>query len=152
MQKRNATEVVLLATAFLTAIGGLAGALKDVAAKLKGLPDAITPLTVLWIAICLGGSLLFSRLTRARPRTLRPEAFRIHDEQRDHLKGRDDDIKRLAAFCINETQVHLIGESGAGKSALVHTGLLPRLESMGVVTVAITHWGRDWIQGPVQAL
>jgi len=152
MQKRNATEVVVLATALLTAVAGLAGALKDVAAKLKGLPDAITPLTVLWIAICLGGSLLFSRLTRARSRVLRQEAFRIHDEQRDHLKGRDDDITRLASFCVNQPQVHLIGESGAGKSALVHTGVLPRLESMGVVAVAITHWGRDWIDGPAQAL
>ena len=51
-------------------------------------------------------------------------------EDADIFKGRDSEIERLLSIINNWPITLLIGESGAGKTSLVHAGLFPILESM----------------------
>lgn len=64
-----------------------------------------------------------------RSRLLRPEALLLKADNPKHLKGREEDIDRLSALCHEYQQVNLVGESGAGKSALIQAGLYPRLKA-----------------------
>jgi hypothetical protein len=66
-------------------------------------------------------------LTR-RSRLLRPEALQLKADNPAHSKGRSEDIERLSTLCHECQQVHLVGESGAGKSALIQAGLKSRYE------------------------
>ena len=86
-----------------------------------------------WLGL-LGLIFLFSvwRLLRPlfvhRSQLLQPDRFIIRTDARRHLKGREDELKELADLCERQPLVFLEGESGAGKSALVHAGLLDECE------------------------
>lgn len=56
-------------------------------------------------------------------------AFYTKDEA-EIFKGRDNEIDNLLAVVSNWPIALLVGESGAGKTSLVHAGLFPRLETM----------------------
>jgi len=56
-------------------------------------------------------------------------AFYTKDDARI-FKGRDDEIENLLPRISNWPITLLIGESGAGKTSLIHAGLFPKLETM----------------------
>jgi hypothetical protein len=88
-----------------------------------------------------------------RSRLLRPEALQLKADNPAHLKGRSEDIQRLSMLCHECQQVHLVGESGAGKSALIQAGLWPALTAdKRLFPIYLTVWGQDWQDGPRTAL
>jgi hypothetical protein len=76
----------------------------------------------------LGLLLLLPGLYR-RSRLLRPEAMRLHRDNPDHFRGRDEDLECLLGVCRNHWQTCLVGESDSGKSTLVRMGLRPEWAS-----------------------
>ena len=90
---------------------------------------------------------------KRRSRLLDPDALRLDPGNSAHLLGREAEIGDLARICDANRLVFLSGDSGAGKSALVRAGLLPRL-------LADTSWrpilldmsDRDFDRGLVTAL
>jgi hypothetical protein len=112
------------------------------------------PPAVWWtiaIALLLGG-LWFLRKGVAKHSRLKPgivEIFRLVASNPDHLKGRKDDIDRLADVCEGAHLVFLTGESGAGKSSLLQAGLSPSLRAGGrMLPIYLDVWGKDWDAGP----
>jgi hypothetical protein len=106
-------------------------------------------------AVCGFCAVYLLRGSRAqRSRLIHPEALLLKADRIDHLHGRDDDLDRLAAVCIAEPQINVIGESGAGKTALLRSGLCPRFSMEGslFVPVYVDIWGRDWAEGPRRAV
>jgi hypothetical protein len=81
------------------------------------------------------------------------EVFRLEASKPEHLKGRKDDIERLAETCNNANLIFLTGESGAGKSSLLQAGLSPTLRAGGrVLPIYLDAWGQDWDDGPRAAM
>ena len=113
-------------TGIVAAVTQLTGALPDALKGLSGLS-----LGVWWffaaILVIVGAVWAWDGLS-ARSRLLRPEAMYLRADDPRHLAGRADDIERLLRICTENPLVYLVGESGAGKSALVQAGLVPRLK------------------------
>jgi hypothetical protein len=116
--------------ALLAAVGSGLAALPEFFNKVK---DAVRifrdlPPETRWVAVALLGLLglvaLLAALSR-RSVLLRPDRFLISSDDPRHLVGRDQEVKELCGTCEANSLVFLIGESGAGKSALVQAGLLP---------------------------
>ena len=104
-----------------------------------------------WSSV-VGGFALRDGLAR-RSRLLRSEALLLKADNPAHLKGREEDIDRLSALCDEYQQVNLVGESGAGKSALIQSGLCPRLKvEQRWFPIYLNIWGQDWEAGPRTAL
>ncbi len=88
-----------------------------------------------------------------RSRLLQPEALSLRAENRQHLKGRVDDIDLLCALCEQHKLVFLEGESGVGKSALVQAGLIPRVIERGsFLPIYLSGWSGDWEKGPASSV
>jgi hypothetical protein len=91
---------------------------------------------------------------------LQPEQFDLVNRVPSGLVGRGQDIDSLIKNCARNVLVFLIGDSGTGKSALVHAGLLPALtangpssaEGMGFVPLIIDLSAIPWRSGLGQAL
>jgi hypothetical protein len=85
---------------------------------------------------------------------LKPDALRLDRDNVDHLVGRTDDINNLAQQCLVKPIIFLEGESGSGKSALVRSGLLPRLKDEKTVLLLMLGdlWVDHWDRGPFEAL
>jgi len=120
--------------------------------------DAVIKLPqVVWylvpvLLLLVGLFVLRDGLTRSS-RLLRPEALLLKADNPEHLKGREEDIDRLSALCDEYQQVNLVGESGAGKSALIQAGLCPRLKAeQRLFPIYLNVWGQDWEAGPRTAL
>src|SRR5271166_2717450 len=75
------------------------------------------------IVVALVGIWLVYLGSRRRSRLLRPEALNLHVDDLGYLPGRAGDLLKLASLCRDRSLVFLVGESGAGKSALVRAGL-----------------------------
>jgi hypothetical protein len=152
MPDKQSTSIERLTTA-ATALTALIVAFGQLSGKLK---EIFTSLNQWWIwlvvAVLVLISLLMGRRSFARSRLLRSDALRLQRDRADHLKGREDDVERLASLCIDHRQVNLTGESGSGKSALVLAGLLPRLKDSPLVAIHVNSWGGDWEQGPRSTL
>jgi GGDEF domain-containing protein len=144
-------------TAALGAIEGAlkaAGSLADQAvslSKILTLPDPFS-----W-AVAIGllalGIWIISLGNRRRSRLLRPDALRLRTDEPSHLKGRDDDLGNLVKLCRNHRLVFLVGESGAGKSALVRAGLCRQgVLPDTLVPIMLDGWGDDWAEGPISIL
>lgn len=115
------------------------------------------PEFVWWILIAfliVSGFLSFKHGITRRSRLLRPEALLLKSHKAEHLKGREEDIERLLKLCREHPLVHLVGESGAGKSAMLQAGLCLKLreDNVGVLPIYIEVWGQDWEAGPRSAL
>lgn len=110
-------------TAFTDALDKARGAF----AGLRGLP----PETRWLAALVLGGLALLALATALSRRSLllRPERFVVSADEPDHLVGREQEIKALCTECERHHLVFLVGESGAGKSALVRSGVVPRYQA-----------------------
>lgn len=109
-----------------------------------------------WVFYLTGGILLVVGVLFAwdglarRSRLRQPEAFLLKPDKLEHLVGRSEDIDRLSRECIDHRQIHLVGESGAGKSA---AGLCPRLKAHAtLLPVYVDAWGDDWEVGPRESL
>jgi hypothetical protein len=99
------------------------------------------------------GVLLFVKLLSPPSRLLKPDQLRLQTDNADHLVGREEDITRLFQHCIEAQQIYLVGESGAGKTALLRAGVLPVLQEYEAMLPIYLHlWGEDWIKGPQAAL
>jgi hypothetical protein len=67
---------------------------------------------------------------------------------RNHLRGRDEDVRRLVRIAESNPLVFLTGESGYGKSAVLETGRCARPHPRSaLVLVFVDNWGADWVQG-----
>lgn len=65
----------------------------------------------------------------------RPELVCLKVRSVGDLLGRESDVENLVSLCIKEKQIHLIGESGVGKSSLLNVGILPELDRRGIRTL-----------------
>ena len=148
------TGTLLTITGLLTTIGDLNVKLREFIQTLPFIEkvpslilDAI-PVTLLIVGILV----LLNGLAR-HSRLLRPEALLLRADKMEHLAGRSEDIDRLSKLCTDYAQIHLVGESGAGKSALVRAGLCPELKIHARLTpIYMDVWGQDWETGPYAAL
>jgi hypothetical protein len=139
----------------ITVFGGLAAVLKSIAETFKeGQVLADTLASLNWWAWTVIGTVavvagLYFRLTRFS-QLLSVEALRIDPDNPAHLIGRSDKIDQLEQLCQNSFLVNLVGESGAGKSALVRSGLVPSLKDVQktLLPVYMDTWGQDWELGP----
>lgn len=141
-------------------IAAVIGLLAAVAQLTKQVPDTLSglsglPLGAWWlllaVLIAFGISCAWNGL-KGRSRLLAPDALTLRSDNPEHLRGRDDDVDRLLRLCREFPQVHLVGESGAGKSAVVQAGLSPKLIGVTALPVYIASWGGDWSTGPLSSL
>ncbi|MEA2884281.1 MAG: hypothetical protein QOH32_3537 [Bradyrhizobium sp.] len=139
----------------VTALGGAAGNFTEVFGKF----DAFSKLSVWQLCVvsgilCLLGLWLLIKWRTRHSRLLIPDALRLDRDNADHLVGRADDVDNLLQRCLLKQIVFLEGESGSGKSALVRSGLLPKLknEKSVIPLVLADLWVDHWELGPFQAL
>lgn len=64
-----------------------------------------------------------------------------HEHDRGQLVGRDTDIRRFFDNLHFKRIVHLIGESGVGKSSLLMAAIMPRFERRGFTATICRDWG-----------
>lgn len=101
------------------------------------------------VAVISGLYIRFTRFSRL----MSVDALRIDPDNPAHLIGRVDKIEKLEKLCRNSFLVNLVGESGAGKSALVRSGLVPSLkENEKLFPIYMDTWGQNWELGPATGL
>jgi hypothetical protein len=101
------------------------------------------------VAVICGIYIRFTRYSQL----MKIDALRIDPDNPAHLIGRADKINKLEELCRNNFLVNLVGESGAGKSALVRSGLVPLLkENKNLLPVYMDTWGQNWELGPATGL
>jgi hypothetical protein len=156
--RRTFDEWLKAISGTLGVLGGLLALVPQFSKNISDALDAVIklPPTVWYFASVLlpvvGVFALRDGLAR-RSRLLRPEALLLKTNNPEHLKGREEDIERLSALCHDYQQVNLVGESGAGKSALIRAGLWPRLQAeRKLFPIYLNVWGHDWEAGPRNAL
>ena len=143
------TVIVALISGLLLEIPKLREAFENLFPAAKELPAI--KWTLLGIVAVLGIVLWLKGRTESR---LAPGAnLRLDRDNPNHLVGRVEEVEALAAACHDHPQVHLVGEAGAGKSALVRAGLIPKLKADGkLLPMYVNGYGEDWIHGPRCAL
>jgi hypothetical protein len=156
-QSRSAGDYLQLAVSALGAVGAIVIAAKNLSTGVQDLQNQLRdPAHAIWwlgaLVLAFVAAALARRVLNPKPQLLKQGAFHVQRDRVDHLKGREEDIKHLLSLCSAETQVHLVGESGSGKSALILCGLMPRLASENLIGVYVNAWGRDWVDGPRNAL
>ncbi len=122
----------------------------SLALLLQSVLDMGWPATVVvWGVVGVLAFVLAVDILAQRSKLAKPEALVLRIGDPNHIVGREDDIDRLARCCRDALQVHLVGESGTGKSALVQTLLCPALDVEGMLLpIYINAWGEDWVEGP----
>ncbi|HEY44610.1 MAG TPA: hypothetical protein G4O11_11575 [Anaerolineae bacterium] len=149
--KRTLDENIIALTGTLLAISGMVTAIANLCKSFVSEPNQIL-YAVSVVLLIAGVWALWHGLAR-RSRLLRPDALLLRAEKTEHLAGRSEDIERLSKLCTDYTQVHLVGESGAGKSALVRAGLCLGLRVQArLIPIYLDVWGQDWETGPRAAL
>jgi len=151
---KSSAELLQIISGVISAIVGVITISQARGAAVTGfwLPVALA------VLLLVGGAWLLWRGLTRKSRLLRPERLLIDPDNPDHLRGRDDEIRRLAAAVTAQPLVFLEGESGAGKSALVRCGLVPALRNPPGVTptrmlpVYLNSYGGDWEQGLFERL
>ncbi len=118
---------------------------------LIGVPATV--IIVLAILLFFVGCWLITLGRQKKSRLLRPDALRLKADDPEHLKGREEDLLKLVEVCRENRLVFLVGESGAGKSALVMSGLCrPGALPNNLVPIRLDGWGDDWVEGPSRRL
>jgi hypothetical protein len=148
------TKTVQTLSGWLLAVSGLVACLGELTGTINKVIQ-IPPAASWGIAgflMVVGAALLVPR--RPRSKLLRPQALQLNPDRRDHLLGRDKDIKELCEVCAANSLVLMDGESGAGKTALVHAGLCPYLrEANRLLPIYVKDLsGPDWVENPKRAL
>jgi hypothetical protein len=155
-RRRTPTELLQAAGGFLAALAALSAKLADYFGFLGPLlPQSLqisssAQTAVATMVVLLGLFFVWNGL-RVRSRLLRPDALLIVPDRPEHLEGRAEDIERVTKVCRQNRMVCLIGESGAGKTALLRAGLVPRI-SDSFHPVYVDTWGDDWERGPRRSL
>jgi len=67
----------------------------------------------------------------------------FQESERDRFFGRDREIRELQALTISEQAVLFYAQSGAGKSSLINTYLLPDLRGRGYHPFPVGRVGGD---------
>ena len=120
---------------------------------LIGLPEMAWPIVL--VVVLAAPALYFWRDYRRYARQSRleqPDKFTLVATTPESLIGRADDLERLVRAVMQNRIVLLDGELGCGKSALVASGLVPRLQNAdGLLPVLVRDWGDDWVRGPLAA-
>jgi hypothetical protein len=144
----------------------IAGALTAALAAAKAIEESISiavgglsghspvGLVLALLGAIAGAWMLRDGLAR-RSRVLLPDRFVLKTDNSRHLVGRDEDVRRIAQLCTSHRQVNIVGETGAGKSAIVCAGLLPYLrdaKELSLLPMLVNTWGDDWVSGPRAAL
>lgn len=78
--------------------------------------------------------------------------FNLKPEDPASLCGRSEFIRDIFNKCTMSRLTFLVGDSGAGKSALLLAGLIPELRKNGFLPIYVRDWGRDWERGPALSL
>jgi hypothetical protein len=153
MNKKNRDR--LIEFGILGAIAGFAKGIDEVIAAGNNLAERLRSLDWWgWSVLCAVALiyLCYIRFTRFS-RLMKVDALRIDPDNPAHLIGRADKISKLEELCRNSFLVNLVGESGAGKSALVRSGLVPSLvENEKLLPVYMDTWGQNWELGPATGL
>jgi len=151
-RKLSVTDVLQGITAAVGALSALFIGLSTLSKSLDALPLLPASPLLRWviaIAFAALATIIGRRLLPGRPaKLIRSDIFFVRPDRAEHLKGRGEDIERLFSLCRQQAEVFLVGESGAGKSALIQSGLIPRLADSGLLPVYLNSWGRDWEEGP----
>ena len=157
--KRSIPEKIVVLGSAISALGGTLNVIAILSEQVKGYISfyPTLPSEALWIISILLLGLGFSGLNQffsRRSRLLRPEKLLLKSNRPEHLKGREEDIIRLVKLCREEPLVWIVGDSGVGKSAILQSGLCPRLrsENLGLVPIYLDVLGSDWEAGPHNAL
>src|SRR6186713_2522113 len=70
-----------------------------------------------------------------------PRTYR--ESERDRFFGRDREARELLALTVSERLVLFYAQSGAGKSSLINTTLIPNLKSRGFKVLPIGRVGGE---------
>jgi hypothetical protein len=154
-QLELATGIIGALGGIVVALGGIIGNFTDFFGKIEAFnkPPLWVFLTASSALFVLGLWLLIRRRTRYS-RILESDALRLDRDNSEHLVGRAEDIDNLLQQCLIKQIVFLEGESGSGKSALVRSGLLPRLQhDKSILPLMLADlWVNYWERGPSEAL
>ena len=99
------------------------------------------------IALAVAAGYFLIQSLAQRSVLAQPDRFRLNPEDGAHLKGRVDDIERLAKLCDQQPLVFMDGESGSGKSALLQAGLVPYLAEPRAFVLRCDLSGAPWDEG-----
>jgi hypothetical protein len=159
--RKSFTEFVQATTGGIAAVTALAATAGQFFPQLDELYKFIRNTVSIWtlwslaaLLLVVGFWLLWRGLSR-KSRLLWPEALLIDPDNPDHLRGRQDEIRRLSDAIASHRLVFLEGESGSGKSALIRSGLIPALSDAragaGLVSamlpIYVNTYAQDWDQG-----
>jgi hypothetical protein len=155
MFSENIQKQLQLISGIIVALVAVVGGVAELFGKVKAVGQF--PSWAAWIgyvALFLLGLWLLIKWRTRHSRLLRPDALRLERDNIEHLVGRADDIQNLLQQCLTKQIVFLEGESGSGKSALVRSGLLPRLkDDKSILPLLLADlWVDQWDRGPFQAL
>jgi uncharacterized membrane-anchored protein YjiN (DUF445 family) len=117
-----------------------------------GLPEWTVRVGAILITIAFAWTLLNSyRRFATASRLQRPDYFTLRPTDPASLFGRTSDLDKLLSAVQRNLLVILDGDSGCGKSALILSGLVPRLKSQpgDLLPVVVREWGDDWVRGPL---
>ncbi len=151
-------ERVNLSAMAINGLGGLCAALMALYTPFEklNLPQPYTSyglgaIAAVFVVIVLRAAILAVPLRSILRDT---DAFVLRRELPEHLVGRTDDIYRLEHKLNEASLLFVEGESGVGKSALLHAGLAPKLRAghryLPVYVESLA--GRDWAEGPWRAV
>jgi hypothetical protein len=158
MAIEGASKIAQTASGLIGILGGLLTAVAAFDAQVRGAITVFARMGVLELGV-LGATLLsvglalFMLSRRKASRLLDPDALRLDPHRPEHLIGRSEDVRLLCEKCVARPLVFLVGDSGAGKSALVRAGLVPAVESAGrLLAVYIDMANLDWDGDACEAL
>jgi hypothetical protein len=129
MFSENTQKQLQLISGIITTLAALIGGVAGIFGKITAF-DQFPPWAawIAYVALFLLGLWLLIKWRTRYSRLLRPDALRLERDNAEHLVGRSEDIQNLLQQCLARQIVFLEGESGSGKSALVRSGLIPRLK------------------------
>ncbi|KOR28481.1 hypothetical protein TI04_10890, partial [Achromatium sp. WMS2] len=117
-------------------------------------PDWVSWLLVVGLVLA-GLGLMWQGLAR-RSLLVKLDALDLDPDNPLHLSGRDKDLDALVAATVFRPLVFLEGEAGVGKTALIKSGLIPKLQQSvpdsGLIPLYINCYPEDWDQGLYQRL
>jgi hypothetical protein len=146
LKSRSPQEWLAAGTGALSAIGGLFKAINDVIDRTKKItPHAgLRPAFFLSVALVIFGIWLLVWAVTKRSRLLRPNSLILRQSEQEDLFGRDETVARLVTKCQRVNEIHLLGESGVGKTALLLSGLIPYLNDKSTFH---PFYNAVWIKG-----
>jgi conflict system STAND superfamily ATPase len=158
MAFEGAARTAQTATGLIGILGGLLAAVAAFDGQVRGAVAVFARLGAPGLAASAAallslGLLLFVLGRRKAWQLLDPDALRLDPRRPEHLIGRSEDVRLLHEKCVASRLVFLVGDSGAGKSALVRAGLAPAVETSGrLLAVHIDMANLDWDGDACEAL